>query len=883
MVELFVVVGGLVAIALIRRRFDALETRIASLEARLADAAAPALARVPEPGADTAPVPPPLADAAERPAPPPPLPPVPPVPPVPLPAPAAAGLGSSRGLEEALATRWAVWVGGVALALGGVFLVRYSIEQGLVGPGMRVALGLAFAALLIGAGEWLRRRERPVELAAFSNANIPAILTAAGTSTAFASVYAAYGLYGLIGPGAAFVALGAVSLVTMAASAVHGPALAGLGLVAALASPLLVETSDPNPVVLVTYLAFAVGSAYAVARLRLWRWLAISAAAGAWLWGMVILTLGSGWVGAAIIHVVAQLTLAILFVIADVYRGLDDHDDTRLDVVVAVVLTAFALLTVVTADELGAGYGRLAFVGLVAAMMAGAAWRYPAAASGLAAAAVATVGTLLVWPVASEAAREPLAIVPDLASAPYPEALTTFVTTAALLAGLVLLAGFGRVLAGGSLRPGLAAWYLGAATLGPLAALVVAYWRITFFDRSIPFALLAAALGLAFAGLAGALRRKLGDTATGQLAVGVAASAAVGALAAGLTFAFDRGVLTVALALSALGTAAISEKAAVPALRYVVGALGLAVAARLAWDPTVMRGEIGETPVLNWLLWGYGVPALSFWLAAQVMARRGRDQIVRLAEGLAIVFSALLVFLQIRHALHSGRPFAPRTDHLEAGLVVTEFLGFTLLLTRLDFVRPDPLYRFASLAFATLSLAGAAVVLGVWSNPYLSGEPILGGPFVNSLLPAYLVPAAMALAIAISSRVNRPRPFVLAAAALALALELAYSFLEVRFLFQGPRIDALRPTSEAELWCYSLILIAHGIGLLALGVLRDSQAARLASAACIVAAVVKVFLIDLSALEGLTRALSFVGLGLALVAIGFVYQRILSARAGTAV
>src|SRR3954468_14656541 len=31
-------------------------------------------------------------------------------------------------IETALGTRWAVWVGGLALALGGIFLVRYSIE-----------------------------------------------------------------------------------------------------------------------------------------------------------------------------------------------------------------------------------------------------------------------------------------------------------------------------------------------------------------------------------------------------------------------------------------------------------------------------------------------------------------------------------------------------------------------------------------------------------------------------------------------------------------------------------------------------------------------------------------------------------------------------------
>ena len=49
----------------------------------------------------------------------------------------AKGQAAAEGpdIETALGTRWAVWVGGLALALGGIFLVRYSIEAGFFGPG----------------------------------------------------------------------------------------------------------------------------------------------------------------------------------------------------------------------------------------------------------------------------------------------------------------------------------------------------------------------------------------------------------------------------------------------------------------------------------------------------------------------------------------------------------------------------------------------------------------------------------------------------------------------------------------------------------------------------------------------------------------------------
>src|ERR1700687_4238884 len=40
---------------------------------------------------------------------------------------------SGPGFEERIGTRWVVWGGGLTLALGGFFMVRYSIDAGLLG------------------------------------------------------------------------------------------------------------------------------------------------------------------------------------------------------------------------------------------------------------------------------------------------------------------------------------------------------------------------------------------------------------------------------------------------------------------------------------------------------------------------------------------------------------------------------------------------------------------------------------------------------------------------------------------------------------------------------------------------------------------------------
>ena len=89
-------------------------------------------------------------------------------------------------------------------------------------------------------------------------------------------------------------------------------------------------------------------------------------------------------------------------------------------------------------------------------------------------------------------------------------------------------------------------------------------------------------------------------------------------------------------------------------------------------------------------------------------------------------------------------------------------------------------------------------------------------------------------------------------------------------------------TTGAEQYTYSIAWLAFGVVLLGIGILVNSQRARLASAAVIALTILKAFLIDMSTLTGVYRALSFMCLGLVLVAIGWLYQRILFRRQATA-
>ena len=172
----------------------------------------------------------------------------------------------SAGLEEMLGAHWAVYAGGLAMALGGVFLVRYSIEAGLIGPRMRIFLGALLAAGLIALGEYFRRKEPKLDLANLPDAHIPSVLTAAGTIVAFGTCFAAYAVYGFMEGATAFVLLGAIGLATMLAAALHGPALAGLGLAGSYVTPLLIASHSPEPWPVVVYLTAVAGAAFMLAR-----------------------------------------------------------------------------------------------------------------------------------------------------------------------------------------------------------------------------------------------------------------------------------------------------------------------------------------------------------------------------------------------------------------------------------------------------------------------------------------------------------------------------------------------------------------------------------------------------------------------------------------
>jgi uncharacterized membrane protein len=314
----------------------------------------------------------------------------------------------------------------------------------------------------------------------------------------------------------------------------------------------------------------------------------------------------------------------------------------------------------------------------------------------------------------------------------------------------------------------------------------------------------------------------------------------------------------------------------IPFLRTLAAVLASIVVMRAAYEPRIAGDAIGTAAIFNWLLWGYGIPAASFWLGSVLLRRRGDDAPLRTVEAAAILFTVLLVFLEIRHAIYGGDIYHLTPTLAEFALEVCSALAMAIGLERLR-LRTNSMVHDAGAALLTL-FAGLTAVFGLLllENPILTTVQ-LDGTFLNLLLLAYAMPAVLLLLLSYASVGQRGTAYANMIAGGALIFALTYVTLEIGRLYRGPLIN-VGTISGAEQYTYSIAWLAFGVVLLGIGIAVNSQRARLASAAVIALTILKAFLVDMSTLTGVYRALSFICLGLVLVAIGWLYQRILFRR-----
>lgn len=783
-----------------------------------------------------------------------------------------------RDFETALGTRWAVWVGGLALALGGVFLIRYSIEAGIFGPGVRLVMAAVLGLALAGGGEFVRRTGFRVPVEGLQNAYVPAILTAAGAFTLFGTVYAAHGIYGFIGPAATFTLLGLIGVGTIAAALIHGQALGGVGLLGSYLTPLLVAAEAPNPWALFGFLAVVLAAAGAIARLRDWAPLMTAALAGAGLWCLFYRTTAPEVSFAILLFINAVMLGVLAFVWL---RGRDqDRPAASIgfdipSVAPAVFVALVALSLAVDADLANSGGMAVATV-LIAALLITAFYRVAAIAALFGAGAAAFLTYAYVG-LGGSFVIESFAGVLVIDGVP-PGPLAATAIGCGIVLGLIFAAtglwSARRFAVSSRLRA--AAW--GAwGVIVPLAVLSSTWIAFGNLEHDYPFAAVGLLLAVLFAAGAEWVARAEEPALAGGPAVSCALAGSGAAALVALHMAFGAGWTTMLVGALAALPAYATRLRGYPALGWLSVAAAIAVLGRMAFDPTIVGEDLlGTMPVFNWLLPGYGVPALAAGYVAWQLARTTEGRPRMAMEAFAALFSLLAVAMLVRHAMNGGVIDAGAPTLGEQSIYTLIAVGAGAILITLDLRSPSPVFRYGSLALGTLSVAFIVLQHFANLNPLHTDESTGRIPFFNLLLLAYLLPGAAMAALAWYARGKRPQWYVAMLAVVAAALGFAYATLAVRRLFQGEFVGLWKGFTQLETYSYSALWLAMGVVLLATGLRLSSHVLRIASVGLVVIAVAKVFLFDMSELEGVLRALSFIGLGAVLIGIGLFYQRMLT-------
>lgn len=169
---------------------------------------------------------------------------------------------------EAALHRWLfggnliVRVGVVVLFFGVAFLLRYAAEHSHLSMSVRLSGVAAFGVALLGLGWRLRGKRRAYALA----------VQGAGVGVLYLTVFAAYRLFGLLPPGATFALLGAVAgLSAMLAILEDSLAFAMLGSAGGFLAPLLAAVSGGTEAGLLSYYAELDLAIFAIAWFRSWR------------------------------------------------------------------------------------------------------------------------------------------------------------------------------------------------------------------------------------------------------------------------------------------------------------------------------------------------------------------------------------------------------------------------------------------------------------------------------------------------------------------------------------------------------------------------------------------------------------------------------------
>jgi uncharacterized membrane protein len=761
------------------------------------------------------------------------------------PLPKASRLGV---IKEQIRSQWMVWLGGACVALSGIFLVKYSMDQGYLGPKARIGLALFIGILLHVVAEWWRRKnaERYDSVAALSGA---------ASITLYAALLAAHHLYHLWPPLVIFGCLIAVSLATMWLALLHGPVIAIIGILGAYLVPILVETGSHSIDGALIYSLIVSASAFLLMRFVFRNWLWWSTMAGGLFWFILsFMQYRPDHWNAIYLTIFAYQMLTLRH--GDfLFRSEQQPSEKKLslrdfDFSFIYDLKFQGLLILVVAQGLIVAStsnwtnGVLQWLPLIALVVLAARrnpnlillpWLTLLVHAGAIIISVHYVCSDRVF----SATNQP----------PFMLFLAAMALTFSLLSYLQR-----RRSSGINLNRSLT-W------LAPLVSLALVYICQPQIRGDLRWTLWTLLLGAIYGALAAyeiKYRRAQLNSAWLIIATHAAYSLAV-------VIILSQATLTLALAVQVISLVWIGRRVDIAHIDYVIKGVVAVVAARLTLNPWLMTYPAQA----HWSLWTYGGSCAAMTVGALLCSKQ--QKLRPWLEGAAIHLLVLFLNTELRYQLYDGEIFRASYSFTEAA-INTNLWAFLALVycyrSRLTSLTRQ-VYEAGAWILMGLAVANYLIMLS-FHNPLFFHESGIGAqPILNILLVAYAFPV---LAWAAASRyffnIYRKGYQVLAGFGLWFVIS-----LEIRHLWLAEDASLqLWDMTDGELYSYSLAWLLMGGTTFIIGVVRQHKKIYLSGLILLGLVISKIFLIDMKDLEGILRVISFMGLGLSLLGLAFLHQ-----------
>ena len=775
-----------------------------------------------------------------------------------------------------LRQNWTIALAALSLALGGIFMVQYGVENGLLTPVWRVCGALMLGVALVGAGEGLRRRFGDETTP--STRYLPSVFAGAGLVTLFAAVLAARLLYGLVSAEMTLVGLVLVSILAVALGWLYGSVLSAVGIIGATAAPFLVGGSAESGWLFFYYFAFIAIAGLAVDSVKRWAWvsalvLTATAMAATALYlatgGLIHYTafLALSWLAAVILPVQSFVPSHAGQTVLATLAGLKPRADFPTRVVAAMTLFVSGAGLLLSIDAPSATEACFAFLLIVLVLAATLLWMRPAEAlkdmSLLPAAAFLAVLVLQV------VERGPL-FASFLAALQPPADATAgssaFITFALILSVGASLMAFWRMTRSGDDQNTALGFALGAAAFAPATAFIFEFlWSpgAAFGDYLWSIHLLAVSAVMAL--LTERTLRAEGRSRR-QMRAALFAIAALSMLALALFVVLTKAALTLALGVVVVLTIALDRRFDLALIGLFTKAALAIIAFRLVANPGFFWAVRSDTSWLA-LLEAYGGTLALLYAGWRLTVLRARQSVQAAIETTTWTVAAVFACAVLQRLV----PDEPGL--LAAVMAVAMLAQINRLPTTGRWLR---LFRLGlAVLFGLVSAALIAVPLTI-SNPLLFRFNPVTGPMVFDSLALSYLPLAAVLAIGAWRIVNLGPWLRTGLVSISSLLAGFYVVCEIRRFWHGPDLSAPGVT-QPELYSYTIALLIVCAILLAVSFSRRSNVLRKVAMAAAGLTIAKVFLVDISGLEGLLRVVSLIGLGLALAGLGWL-DRVMNLR-----